>query len=287
MDATTPRTSAIAGAGAVPDAGRRMPRRAALQLLVGAGAVALVGCSSDEGTTSAASSTSAVGDPGSTASSAGDTASTAAGAACEAIPEETAGPVPGDGTNGPDYLAMDGAVRRDIRSSLSRDEAVAGIPTTIELTVVDTADGCAPLAGAAVYAWHCDAAGRYSMYADGAEDETFCRGVQIADDRGHLSFTTVFPGCYPGRWPHVHLEVFRSVADATGGGRPLATSQLAFPTSACEAAYADDAYTGSAANLGRLSLDSDMVFADGVDDQLAAMSGDGTAGPTAALTVAV
>lgn len=272
----------------VSPAPRTLHRRAALGLLAGAGAAVLVGCSSDEPVTSAASSSTTQAATGATATTAGGTATTGADTdTCTTIPEETAGPFPGDGTNGPDYLTMDGAVRQDIRSSLGSDEPVPGVAVDLRLTIVEAAAGCAPLAGAAVYAWHCDAIGQYSMYADGVEDETFCRGIQVTDDRGELSFTTVFPGCYPGRWPHIHFEVYRSVEDATGGGRPIATSQLAFSAEDSEAVFATAAYGDSARNLSSLSLESDMIFADGYDDQLAATSGNPTDGYTASLTVAV
>ena len=46
---------------------------------------------------------------------------TGAAAACApVIPEETAGPFPGDGTNGPDVLTESGVVRSDITTSLRR-----------------------------------------------------------------------------------------------------------------------------------------------------------------------
>ena len=121
-------------------------------------------------------------------------------------------------------------MRSDIRSSIGSASGTAeGVPLTFELTVTDTAAGCAPLAGAAVYLWHCDREGGYSMYSEGVEDENYLRGVQETDADGKLTFTSIFPACYSGRWPHVHFEVYASVADATGGGEPIATSQLALP----------------------------------------------------------
>ena len=108
------------------------------------------------------------------------------------MPEETAGPFPGDGSNGPNILAESDVVRSDIRSSFGSSTTVAeGVPLTIQLTVQDAE--CAPLAGAAVYVWHCDRDGNYSMYSDAAADENYLRGVQEAADDGTLSFTTIFP----------------------------------------------------------------------------------------------
>ena len=159
---------------------------------------------------------------------------------CAPIPEETAGPYPGDGSNGPDVLAESGIVRSDIRSSIGDASGVAeGVPLTVDLTVTDTAAGCVPLAGAAVYIWHCDREGRYSMYSEGAENENYLRGVQETDGDGRVTFTSIFPACYSGRWPHIHFEVYASVEDATGGGEPIATSQLAFPQDVCETRLRD------------------------------------------------
>jgi protocatechuate 3,4-dioxygenase beta subunit len=277
-----------------PDDERVMGRRRALTLL-GAGVVALAGCgSSDDDTASAttagdgpASTTGSSGSAESSATTGGSGGTTTAGT-CTEIPEETAGPFPGDGSNGPDVLAEDDVVREDIRSSIGRASGVAdGVPLTIELLLVDAADGCTPLAGAAVYAWHCDREGNYSMYSDAASGENYLRGVQAADADGRLRFTSIFPGAYSGRWPHVHFEVFSDVDAATGGGTPIATSQLAFPPDACDAVYATEGYEQSVTNMASLSLESDGIFADGYAQQLAAMSGNPDDGFAAALTVAV
>ena len=112
------------------------------------------------------------------------------------------------------------------------------------------------------------------MYSSGVEDENFLRGVQETGRDGVARFTTIFPGCYPGRWPHVHFEVYVSVDDATGGGAPVATSQLAFPEDVCTEVYeGDDRYASSTSALQGVSLASDMIFADSIDRQLGTMSG--------------
>ena len=51
--------------------------------------------------------------------------------------------------------------------------------------------------------------------------------------------------------------------------------------------YATDGYAESVRNLAQTALDSDMVFADGSDQQLATVSGDVTQGYTAELTVPI
>jgi hypothetical protein len=115
----------------------------------------------------------------------------------------------------------------------------AGAPLTVNLTVTDSASGYAAMEGVAVYLWHADAEGRYSMYSQGVEQENFLRGVQPTDASGTATFTTVFPGCYEGRRPHIHFEVYRSTAEATSSGQIDKTSQVGLPAAVCEAVYAD------------------------------------------------
>jgi protocatechuate 3,4-dioxygenase beta subunit len=162
-----------------------------------------------------------------------------------------------------------------------------GVPLSIALTVLDTSKGCAPLAGGAVYVWHCEREGRYSMYSPGVTNENYLRGVQEVDGSGRLAFTSVFPGCYDGRWPHIHFEVYPSLAAATDAGGKTATSQLAFPKDVCDAVYGTSGYDRSVGNLARLSLAQDMVFRDGYDDQLGTVTGSVGSGLTVALTVRV
>jgi protocatechuate 3,4-dioxygenase beta subunit len=202
-----------------------------------------------------------VGSSGSATSSAG---STAAAAACTtAIPEETAGPFPGDGSNGPDVLGQSGVVRKDIRSSFGSSTTTAtGVPLTIRFAVLDLANACEPYAGAAIYAWHCDQQGRYSLYSQGVESENYLRGVQAAGDDGVVEFTSVFPACYSGRWPHIHFEVYPSLAKANSSGNRIATSQIALPKATCDEVYATSGYEQSVSNLSRVSLASDNVFGD-------------------------
>lgn len=160
----------------------------------------------------------------------------------------------------------------------------AGIPLRIDLAVVDAASG-APVPNAAVYLWHCTADGRYSIYEIAGEN--YLRGVQVTDAAGKLSYETVFPGCYQGRWPHAHFEVFGSLVDAADGAAPIKTSQLALPEAECSLVFEDARYGASAANLSRLSLETDGVFRDGWTDQLAVVTGSNEAGYIASLLVRV
>jgi len=260
-------------------------RRTVLSLVgLGAGGAVLAACTPS---TSRAAST-ATSTPAPTVTSTPATTAAAVALPAAEIPDETAGPYPGDGSNGPDALADSGIVRQDIRSSIGGGSTAAGVPLTFSLNILDMASGDAPFAGVAVYAWHCNAAGGYSMYSSGIENETYLRGVQVADADGRVSFTSIFPGCYSGRWPHIHFEVYPSAADVTDSANAIATSQIALPQSACDAVYATSGYDGSAQNLAQTSLTSDNVFGDdGGALQLAATTGDPAKGYTATLTVRV
>jgi protocatechuate 3,4-dioxygenase beta subunit len=116
------------------------------------------------------------------------------------IPQETGGPYPGDGSNGPNALTQSGIVRSDITTSLGSGTKAGGVPLTVTLKITKGAGGPA-LVGAAVYLWHCDREGRYSMYSQGVTNETYLRGVQAADANGEVTFTTIYPAAYSGRWP--------------------------------------------------------------------------------------
>ena len=156
----------------------------------------------------------------------------------------------------------------------SASGVVDGVPLTIRMKVYDlNGDDVTILSGAAVYAWHCDREGRYSMYDDESADENYLRGVQETDEDGWVEFTTIFPACYSGRWPHVHFEVYESLSAATSGGSKLRTSQLALPEDVCSKVYATDGYEQSVQNLAQTSLDGDNVFSDGYASQLATTSG--------------
>jgi protocatechuate 3,4-dioxygenase beta subunit len=175
-------------------------------------------------------------------------------------------------------------VRKDITTSFDGATGTAeGVPYTMSFTIVDIDDGCKPLTGAAVYAWHCDRDGNYSMYT--ASDANYLRGVQEVDANGVASFTSIFPACYSGRWPHVHFEVYPSVADAVNASNKLVTSQLALPKDACDAVYATSGYEQSVTNLQRVSLATDNVFSDGVSLQTPSMTGNATSGYISSLVV--
>jgi len=225
----------------------------------------------------------------------GSSSTTDSTGSCSVIPSETAGPYPGDGTNSnssgvANALLLSGIVRSDIRNSVDTASGTAeGVPLTVTLTLVNTGASCATLAGYAVYLWHATRDGEYSMYASAVAGENFLRGVQVSDANGQVTFTTIFPGCYSGRWPHIHFEVYPSLASATSGANDVKTSQLALPATACSQVYGVAAgYGASASNFANISLASDNVFGnDSAVLQLATVTGNATDGFVATLQVGV
>jgi len=265
-----------------------MDRRQVLKAIgyggVAAGIFVVAGC-----TVASTASPSPAGSTSAAAATPGAAAAATTAADCAVIPEETAGPFPGDGSNGPDVLAQSGVVRSDIRSSFGTSTNVAGgVPLTIKLAIQDMAKGCAPLASAAVYVWHCDREGRYSMYSQGVQVENYLRGVQAAGDDGVVTFSSVFPACYSGRWPHIHFEVYKSLADAADPRNKIATSQIALPEPSCQEVFATTGYEQSVTNLSRVSLASDNVFGDdGGVHELGTVTGSVSGGMTVELAVPV
>ncbi len=257
-------------------------RRRALGLMSAAGlAAALAACSGGGGSDGSSSTSSRPGG--------GPPSSSSVDVADDEIPEETGGPYPADGTNGVNVLTESGIVRSDITTSFGTASGVAaGVPMSLDLTIYDmNGSAVAPLAGAAIYVWHCDREGRYSMYDQGVAEENFLRGVQVTDSAGKVSFSSIFPAAYSGRWPHVHFEVYPSEADATSATNKLRTSQLALPEDACTAVYATAGYEQSVSNMQQTTLDSDNVFSDGYSLQLAKATGSAAGGYTVSLNISV
>ncbi len=214
---------------------------------------------------------------------------------CVALPWETAGPYPADGSNVKagqvvNALTQDGVIREDLRTSFAGMTPTAdGLQLDLELTLVN-ADGCAPLGNHAIYLWHCDTTGLYSLYD--TTDSNYLRGVGVSDAEGKVRFTTIFPGCYDGRWPHFHFEVFTSVDAAVSGEASVLTAQIAVPEAEAAAVYAaDPRYSNGSTNLGRITIPTDMVFGDNSAEELAqqtlALTGNPTNGYKGTLTIPI
>lgn len=191
---------------------------------------------------------------------------------CVALPWETAGPYPADGTNRKNaqivnVLTQEGIVRTDLRDSFGEHEGTAqGVPLELEIKL-QNADGCKPLTGYTIYVWACDATGKYSLYD--FTDQNYLRGLGVSDAKGIVKFTTIFPGCYDGRWPHFHFEVFKDVQSAVSGKASVLTAQIAMPKRECSLVYEQNAlYSNGMRNLKRITLGTDNIFADNTPEQV-------------------
>ena len=272
--------------GLVYDVQTMINRRRALGIFGGVALTSLLAACGAQATASPAATATAA--TPTTTPSASPSATAAASGHLDEVPDETAGPYPGDGSNGVNVLDDSGIVRSDIRSSFGSSTTVAeGVPLSIALTVRDAATGAA-LAGRGVYLWHCDRDGNYSLYSNGVQNENYLRGVQSTDATGTVTFTSIYPACYSGRWPHIHFEVYDDVANAVASGPIVKTSQIALPEEANALVFATTGYESSVRNAARVSLQSDNVFGeDGGIHQIATMSGSMAAGYTASLTIGV
>lgn len=149
---------------------------------------------------------------------------------CAASPLETAGPFP--------IKTPADLVRENIVGSKM------GIPLLIQFTIQNTNNNCAVLQGAFVDIWQCDAKGNYSEYSGQLDgnftSEHFLRGRQTTDTNGNASFISIYPGWYPGRTPHLHVEV------RNNSGSSLLITQVSFPEDVSNTVYATTVYKGAA-----------------------------------------
>jgi protocatechuate 3,4-dioxygenase beta subunit len=206
--------------------------------MAAAGAALVAGCGSDSPTS---------------ASSAPDPVST--NGSCAVTPSETAGPFP----------SLTDMFRSDIR------EGKPGTTLTLTLRVVSAGSSCAPVAGANVEIWHVDVAGNYSQYGSQA-GQTFLRGIQATNANGEVTFTTIYPGWYPGRATHIHVEV-------SVGGASRRVTQIAFPETVNAEVHTAGAYASRGTNPTSNSRDG--IFADSLAAELVTPSGSPAAGYTA------
>lgn len=182
---------------------------------------------------------------------------------CALSPNETAGPFP--------IKTPSDLVRENIIAGR------AGVALLMTLTVQDQSNGCTPLAGVFVDVWHCDADGNYSEYGT-LIAQSFLRGRQTTDANGQVSFISIFPGWYPGRAPHIHVEVLDS------NDNSIRVSQIAFPKNVCDTVYATVDYNG----IADTSNSSDGVFANSLDGNMAdSVTGNTTDGYTLLKTIIV
>jgi len=193
---------------------------------------------------------------------------------CVVQPQQTEGP----------YFVDTRLLRSDVRADSRTGALTAGVPLDLRLTIanVSAAGACAPLAGAQVDIWQCDALGRYSDVRDRSNDtsgHTFLRGHQITDATGNVQFTTIYPGWYPGRAVHIHFKV----RTAAGSAQAYEfTSQFYFDERLTDRVHARAPY--SAHTGQRIRNESDGIFRDG-GTQLTLPVTEGRLGYTASFTV--
>ncbi|MEJ0033648.1 MAG: intradiol ring-cleavage dioxygenase [Bacteroidota bacterium] len=177
---------------------------------------------------------------------------------CTSTPSETEGPFP---THTPSSLAM-----TDIRSDR------AGVELTVAITIKSKSNDCAVLENAMVDIWHCDKDGNYSEYGGSGMQSNnftavhFLRGRQTTNASGLAGFTTIFPGWYSGRAPHIHVHIY----DASG--KSLLVTQIAFPKTVTDTVYTTSSYYSSRGKQDTTN-ENDNVFSDGFSNELATVEG--------------
>jgi protocatechuate 3,4-dioxygenase beta subunit len=196
---------------------------------------------------------------------------------CIVTPTEVEGPYP--------YVG--GEITNPLqRADITADQT--GIPLILNFTIVDTNSNCAPVSGARLDIWHCNKDGYYSGYGGqnggslGTQSytgQTWLRGYQLADVKGSVVFTTIYPGWYMGRATHIHLEVFVNnvLKKAT---------QITFPETISDVVHVSSLYAAHGINSMRAS--SDGIFNNSAGDlanETVAVTGNTTSGFTGAYTI--
>jgi protocatechuate 3,4-dioxygenase beta subunit len=189
---------------------------------------------------------------------------------CELSPNETAGPFK---IKSPADL---------VRENIIGDRK--GVALLINLIVQKAGNNCKPLGNVFVDLWHCDSKGYYSQYGgvslqpEDFTQENFLRGRQTTNSNGEVSFLSIFPGWYPGRSPHIHLEILDTNEES------ILVTQIAFPKDICDSVYISDDYEGEADTLNS----RDGVFKDGISGNLPdSLTGNNTDGYTLTKVIVV
>ncbi|MBO0949441.1 dioxygenase family protein [Fibrella forsythiae] len=192
---------------------------------------------------------------------------------CSVTPSETEGPFP---TKVPANF-----VRKDIRDDRT------GVLMTMNITIKNKNASCAALAGAIVDVWHCDKDGYYSEYGGSGMQSVnfttvdFLRGRQTTDANGLATYTSIFPGWYSGRAPHVHVHIYNSA------GKSLLVTQIAFPYATTNSVYTTGQSYGYTKGAQDTLNERDNVFSDGFTTELATVSGSLSGGYTLTHTIVV
>lgn len=229
--------------------GRLLTRREMLKVLAAFGAATAAGCAprltgTQTPTTApaelpaAVNPTPAVANPAPAVATAINSTTSEALAAATPIPACVVRPAQ---TEGP-FFVDEMLNRSDIRANTADGLVKSGALLTLTFLVTKIGNACEPLPGAIVDIWHCDAAGVYSGVNDIRSGSTagqdFLRGYQITDAGGRATFTTIYPGWYPGRTVHIHFKI-RTEQD----GRAYDfTSQLYFDDAMTDQVFTQEPY---------------------------------------------
>jgi protocatechuate 3,4-dioxygenase beta subunit len=193
----------------------------------------------------------------------------------------------GDLAGGP-YPDVDGMISNSTYNRTDITEGKTGTPLTLTMQLVNVGASCAPIVGARVIIWHCDANGVYSEYATsmnsdptsgetGSTTTTYLRGWQTSDASGNVTFTTIFPGWYTPRVTHIHVMVYNPNDLTT----PVKTTQFTFSDSIITTVYNQASLYAKGQNSTTVA--TDMVFGGDDENLVAAVTGSTTSGYVATI----
>ena len=172
--------------------------------------------------------------------------------ACVVVPQQTEGP----------YFVDEKLLRSDIRadSSTGAVKAGASLALAIKVSQVTPEGGCAPLPGAQVDLWQCDAMGAYltSRTSLRTSGQKFLRGHQITDSAGGVKFVTIYPRLVsgPGR-----AHSLQGSHEPRGDAGLRVTSQFYFDEAFTDRVHAGQPY---ATHVGqRTRNERDGIYKDG------------------------
>jgi len=139
---------------------------------------------------------------------------------CLTAPEVTEGP----------YYVNNELVRGNIT------ESQQGVKLLMDFGVMDTST-CQPMNNTFVEIWHSNALGVYGAYTTSSFNslETWLRGGWYTDANGIVEVSTIYPGYYTGRAPHIHIMVHKDWSQSPNGtlvshaGTLLHIGQAFFP----------------------------------------------------------
>jgi protocatechuate 3,4-dioxygenase beta subunit len=268
-------------------------RRDILRSLGGAAAATLLGCGTNKIVT--ATSSSGTSTTSTTASSGASSSTTA----CLVESSTTRGPYFVDTINDSNNVASAGTPyaidtlipqRSDIRSDTEGSAGTQqGLPLVLNLTLYD-ASCSSVISGARVDIWHANAHGAYSDIKNATNDngadhtgQNFLRGYQFSDSTGLVTFTTVYPGAYSGRCPHIHLKI--RIFNSDGAVTTENTTQLFFTDATSASVYAASSYYSTSSYNTRDTADS--IYNSESPTLLPTITGDTTAGLTGTIAIGV